>query len=195
VRATPGILLWSSWRGNVSYFVPPGTHPPGGALAFAQVRARSPEGCGHRPCQGPAAHFPVSKPAGGTSKRCRSRLHGAAGGWLHLPVLGRGLVAGGALLLQPGGDAVVPVAHGAPDAEAVRSGAEVTPAAQGGDRGARDVGDFGDGEQFVVYARTCAVRWSMMARRGWFAQGCLSWVIGSSTSRRVAGPPRVSGSA
>ena len=55
--------------------------------------------------------------------------------------------------MQPGGDVVVPLAHAAPDAQAVRSGAEVAPVTQGGDRGAEDVGDFGDGEQLVLDGR------------------------------------------
>ena len=54
------------------------------------------------------------------------------------------------MALQPGGDFVVPVAHAAADAEAAGTGAEVAPVAQGGDGDADDVGDFTDGEQFVV---------------------------------------------
>src|SRR5665811_1283961 len=55
-----------------------------------------------------------------------------------------------ALALQPGGDFVVPVAHAAADAEAAGTGAEVAPVTQGGDGDADDVGDFTDGEQFIV---------------------------------------------
>ena len=63
------------------------------------------------------------------------------------------MVTGGALLLQPGGDVVVPVAHGASEAEGVRSGAEVAAVTQGSDRGAEDVADFGHGEQFALDGR------------------------------------------
>ena len=66
--------------------------------------------------------------------------------WICLAVV-RGSVA---LVLQPGGDFVVPVAHATADAETAGTGAEVAPVAQGGHGDADDVGDFTDGEQFVV---------------------------------------------
>ncbi len=52
--------------------------------------------------------------------------------------------------MQPGADFAAPVADAAADAEAVRTGAEVAPVAQGGDGDAENVGDLSDGEQLVV---------------------------------------------
>ena len=55
--------------------------------------------------------------------------------------------------MQPDADFTAPVADAAADAEAVRTGAEVAPVAQGGDGDAENVGDLGDGEQLVVGVR------------------------------------------
>src|SRR5680860_966986 len=57
------------------------------------------------------------------------------------------------LLFEPLEDFAAPVADRPADPKALWSGAEVAPVAQGGDRDADDVGDFGDGEQFVVGVR------------------------------------------
>src|SRR5680860_1654596 len=57
------------------------------------------------------------------------------------------------LLFEPLEDFAAPVADGPADPKALWPGAEVAPVAQGGDGDADYVGDFGDGEQFVVGVR------------------------------------------
>ena len=53
-------------------------------------------------------------------------------------------------LLEPVANVGAPVAHRAADLEAVRSGAEVSPVAEGGDGDADEVGDLVDGVEVVV---------------------------------------------
>src|SRR5664279_782088 len=64
-------------------------HPPGN-VGLCTGQATFPRTLWTPPCQGPSEGFRVTRPAGGNvPKRCRSRLPSAAGGGLHLPVLGR----------------------------------------------------------------------------------------------------------
>ena len=57
------------------------------------------------------------------------------------------------LVVEPGEDLRAPVADAAANAEAARAGAEVAPVAQGRDGDADNVGDFLNGQQFVVGVR------------------------------------------
>src|SRR5918995_783089 len=54
------------------------------------------------------------------------------------------------LVVEPGEDLRAPVADAAANAEAARAGAEVAPVAQGSDGDTDNVGDFLDGQQFVI---------------------------------------------
>src|ERR1035437_595727 len=96
----------------------------------------------------------------------------------HSHPLAEGSCGGGAvaLALQPGGDFVVPVAHAAADAEAAGTGAEVAPVAKGGDGDADDVGDFTDGEQFIVAP-------ALRARLDVFVHGLAPWWCAFPVSR------------
>ena len=54
--------------------------------------------------------------------------------------------------VDPGVQVVAAVEDAAAEAEAARTGAQVSPVAQGGDGGAQEVGGFGDGEQVGLAA-------------------------------------------
>jgi hypothetical protein len=58
----------------------------------------------------------------------------------------------GAPVVDPRAEVVTAVEDAAAETEAARAGAQVAPVAEGGDRGAEELGGFGDGEQFGVAA-------------------------------------------
>jgi len=108
---------------------------------------------GHRSCAG--EH-------GAGSDQLHVRI--AAGTWRTECVTFCKRVPGGGVSLcsDPILHVVQSVDDAAADAEAVRSGAEVSPVAQGGDRGADQVGGLGDREQRVVghgVSRTARLGW------------------------------------